>query len=174
MKSWVEAGGTLICMGSGVEFVIDAEDDWTSIKAVSTDESEVEGEAGRDEVIEVPGALLRAIVDHDHFLTFGYAESEMAFLVNSDVFFTASDTGTNVVTFAEESLWLSGVVWPDNTEQLIAGTAAVVDEPLGEGHMVLFSDEPAYRALWHGTTRMFLNAILYGPALSNETGSYQP
>src|SRR5690606_9684708 len=102
----------------------------------------VAGEADHEEPLMVPGAILRTKVDHESFLTFGYEESELPFLVYADTFFTASDTGTNVLTFAEDDLWISGFVWPDNTVPLVGGTAAVVDEPVGEGHIVLFTDEP--------------------------------
>lgn len=174
LRDWVDAGGTLICLGGAVEFVIEAEGEWTSVKTVEEDESEVDDVAGGAIAYEIPGAVFRTILDQDHFLSFGYTEPELPFLVDTEVFYTASDTGTNVLTFAEEQVWLSGVIWADNSEQHIAGTAAVVDEPLGEGHVVLFSDEPGFRALWYGTTRMLFNAILYGPALSGEAGSYQP
>jgi hypothetical protein len=172
LKTWVQAGGTMICLGGAIEMVIDSGEDWTSVKRVEP----VEDDGGGVEKTrwQVPGALLRTALDFDHFLSFGYTSDQLPFWVDTDVFFTASETGTNVLTFTEESLWLSGVVWPDNTERLIAGTAAVVDEPLGDGHVILFSDEPGYRSLWHGTTRMLLNAILYGPGLRNDAGSYQP
>lgn len=174
LKAWVEAGGTLICLGGATELLVEGDESWTSVAQVGSDNEEESEQDEEEEVLGVPGALLRATIDQDHFLSFGYAEAEMPFLVDTDVFLTASDTGTNVVTFAEQDLWLSGVTWPGNSEELIAGAAAVIDEPLGEGHVVLFTDEPGYRALWYGTTRILLNAILYGPALSGEAGSYQP
>jgi len=184
LKAWVEEGGTLICLGGATELALDEDTAWTSVRPVGEDSADEAEEAPADdaevneavpdpEPLPVPGALLRTRIDHEHFLTFGYPQDELALLVNTDTFFTASDTGTNVLTFAEEGdLWLSGYLWPDNTERLIAGTAAVVDEPMGHGHLILFTDEPGYRALWQGTTRMLFNAILYGPGLQNETGSY--
>jgi len=174
LKAWVEAGGTLICLGGATELLVEGDESWTSVAAVGGDDDEASENEEEAEVLEVPGALLRATIDQDHFLSFGYAEAEMAFLVDTNVFLTASDTGSNVVTFAGQDLWLSGVTWPGNSEKLIAGAAAVIDEPLGDGHVVLFTDEPGYRALWYGTTRLLLNAFLYGPALSGKVGSYQP
>ena len=178
LKAWAEAGGTLICLGGAAEFAARSDSGWTSAKLVGSDDDESHngvdenGEESMTEPLPVPGALLRAKLDHEHFLTFGYEAAEMAYLVNTDAFLLASETGTNVVSMAGEDLWLAGHIWPDNTEQLIAGTAAIVDEPVGDGHIILFSDEPGYRALWHATVRMLMNAILYGPGLQNQTGGY--
>ena len=77
-----------------------------------------------------------------------------------------------MVTFAEEDLWVAGHVWAGNTERLAAGAAAVIDEPVGEGHIILFSDEPGDRAMWLGSVPMLVNALLYGPSLRNDVGSY--
>lgn len=182
LKAWAEAGGTLICLGGATELAVDADTGWTSVKRVGADKAdrsktppaEADEPAPPDaEPLPVPGAVLRTRVDHEHFLTFGYDQDELPLLVNTDTFFTASETGTNVLTFAKENVVVAGYVWPDNTERLIGGTAAVVDEPVGQGHIVLFSDEPGYRALWRATTPMLMNAILYGPGLRNETGSYE-
>ena len=105
-------------------------------------------------------------------MTFGYENTSMAYFVNGDGWFHPSQTGTNVVTFAEQNLWIAGHIWPENTERLAAGAAAVIDEPTGAGHIILFSDEPGDRALWMGSVPMLLNALLYAPSLRNDVGSY--
>ena len=48
----------------------------------------------------------------------------------------------------------------------------MIDEPVGEGHIILFSDEPGDRAMWLGSVPMLVNALLYGPSLRNDVGSY--
>ncbi|MCC5025848.1 MAG: hypothetical protein J6386_25055 [Candidatus Synoicihabitans palmerolidicus] len=48
----------------------------------------------------------------------------------------------------------------------------MVDEPVGEELIILCTDEPGYRSLWHTTTRMLMNAILYALGLRNQTGGY--
>ena len=91
--------------------------------------------------LPVPGAILRAQLNLDHFLTYGYDQPTLPVLVDTDQFLTPTKRGANVVTFPAAPadgkdappLRLSGFVWPDNTERLIRGTAAVVEEPLGDG-----------------------------------------
>ncbi len=176
LKAWVEAGGTLICLGATVEFVAAEDTGWTTASVVGRENPEEEGESAPvdfdDRPLPVPGALLRARIDREHFLGFGYAVEELPYLVEGDVFLSPSTTGTNVVVFAEQDLWIAGHLWPDNTARLLAGTAAIVDEPVGEGHIILFTDQPGHRALWMGSVRALGNAILYSPGLRNDVGSY--
>ncbi|HEY0944856.1 MAG TPA: hypothetical protein VGD81_06295, partial [Opitutaceae bacterium] len=124
------------------------------------------------EPLPVPGAIFKAKVNHDHFITFGYEDDVLPLLVNTDVFFKKTKTGSNVLTFEGGDLHLSGFVWKNNTEELLRKTAAVIDEPLGQGHVVLFADEPGYRQVWHATTRLLINSLLYAPALQGEFNSY--
>lgn len=125
--------------------------------------------------LPVPGAILRATVNRDHFLTFGYEEDTLPVLVDTDQFLLPTKLGANVLTFAPAApdgkppaplpLRLAGFVWPDNTERLLRGTAAVVEEPLGDGHVILSANGPSFRLLWRTTTRLWLNGVLYAPAL---------
>ena len=59
-------------------------------------------------------------------------------------------------TFADrDTVLMSGMI--DHAEEL-AGKAAVVDCPLGKGHILLFSINPFWRGQTVGSYRMFLNA----------------
>ena len=56
-----------------------------------------------------------------------------------------------------------GFTWPDNTDRLLKGTVWAVVETQGSGGVVLFAEDPLYRAFWRGTARLVSNAILIGP-----------
>jgi hypothetical protein len=120
--------------------------------------------------LAVPGAILRAEVDHFHFLTFGIETPTLPILVEGDLFLRGSTSGTNVLRFPEQptdALRMAGFIWKDNTEPLIRGTAAVVEEPLGEGRVILMTQEPGLRLVWHASTKVLMNALLYGPAVGH-------
>ncbi len=180
LKEWVSRGGSLIGLaGAGI---------WFADKEVGlTTASKVEGDVKKPEdkkddkpgtkpaappakpkkPLPLPGAIFRAVVDTTHFLGFGYGTgdtAEIAAPLSGDTFLKPSEKGSNVVTFAKEKLQLSGFTWPDNTEKFLGGTSYVVDEPTGEGHVILFLADPTFRAYWIGLRRMFLNAIAFGPA----------
>ncbi len=134
------------------------------------------GEFDRRKIpLAVPGAIFRATVNRDHFLTYGYDQDTLPVLVDTDQFLTLTRRGANVLTFPAAgadknppSLRLAGYIWPDNTDRLIRGTASVIEEPLGDGHVILTADGPSYRLLWRATTRLWLNGVLYAPSISGE------
>lgn len=116
--------------------------------------------------LAVPGASFRAALDRDHYLSYGYDSDRLAVLVDGDAFFRPSKDGANVVTFTPEGpLTIAGFTWPNNTEELLRGTAYVIDEPTGGGHVILFAEDPNFRYLWRTTTQIFLNSILLAPSL---------
>jgi hypothetical protein len=40
-----------------------------------------------------------------------------------------------------------------------------VDEPNGDGHVVMLAGPVLFRAYWRNTERLLLNALIYAPAL---------
>ncbi|MDT7778037.1 MAG: hypothetical protein QOC99_549 [Acidobacteriota bacterium] len=115
----------------------------------------------------VPGAIMRATLDRRTPLTYGYEDATLPVLVDSGFFFRPSKEGTNAVVFSadtERPLRVAGFVWP-TTEFLLRGTSYVIDEPTGRGHVVLFAEDPNFRAIWRSTTRLFFNAFLFQPIL---------
>ena len=70
----------------------------------------------------------------------------------------AWDTELPVVArYPESSLLASG--WLVG-EKVIAGKAALIDAPMGSGHVVLFGMRPQYRAQSYLTFKLFFNAIV--------------
>ncbi|MCX8108473.1 MAG: M14 family zinc carboxypeptidase, partial [Verrucomicrobiae bacterium] len=69
----------------------------------------------------------------------------------------------------EMYLRLSGLLWPEAVHRL-ANSAWVTRETYGRGQIILFATPPTFRAAAAGTTRVFLNALVYGPGF----GAAQP
>ncbi len=63
-----------------------------------------------------------------------------------------------VVSFAKKGLLLSGML---KGEKEMAGAPAVVDCPVGEGHVVLFANRPFWRWETHGSHALVFNTILH-------------
>lgn len=57
---------------------------------------------------------------------------------------------------------MSGLVWPEASARL-ANTVYLARERIGEGQVILFAGDPAFRAASMGTARLLTNAIVYGP-----------
>ena len=62
-----------------------------------------------------------------------------------------------VVRYPESDLLASGWLLGEKT---IAGHAALVDAPMGAGHVVLFGMRPQYRAQSYLTFKLFFNALV--------------
>lgn len=121
--------------------------------------------ANRNQVPEsLPGAIMRAKVDRTTWLNYGVDADELPVLLSSNYFFRYSKEGTNALIFEQNPkrpLTISGFVWEGNTERLLKGTAYVIDEPLGNGHVVMFADEAFFRGIFRSTTRQFFNGIMF-------------
>jgi hypothetical protein len=192
LKEWVTRGGTLIGIGGGATMFARKDVELSSSRIVGSDEDTPTSEKPAEEAkpaeskekpkeqkpeekaakkkptqpIGLPGSAFRAKINRDHFLSYGYNSDSLVVLFGGDTFFRPSKDGANVVTFASEgSLTAAGFVWPDNTEELLRGTAYLIDEPVGGGHVIMFADDPNFRYLWRTTTQMFLNSVLLAPSL---------
>ena len=85
-------------------------------------------------------------------------------MLASGFFFRLSKEGTNALVFEpkpKKPLTISGFVWENNTERLLKGTAYLIDEPTGAGHVIFFAEEPFFRGIFRSTTRPFFNSILF-------------
>jgi hypothetical protein len=115
----------------------------------------------------VPGAIMRATLDRTTPLTYGYEGTTLPVLVDSAYFFRPSKEGTNALIFSPDAgqpLHIAGFIWP-TTERLLRGTSYVIDEPTGRGHVVLYAEDPNFRAIWRSTTRLFFNSFLFQPIM---------
>jgi len=113
----------------------------------------------------VPGIHADVLLDRTHWLTAGYDAPRLTVLVEGDLFLKPSKDGENVAIFPTTGpLVRAGFTWPGNTERLLRGSALLVDEPTGAGHVVLFTNEPLFRGWWRALDKLVLNALVLGGA----------
>ncbi|MDP2959715.1 MAG: M14 family zinc carboxypeptidase [Longimicrobiales bacterium] len=182
LQQWMRDGGTLVTLGESTR--------WAAREGVGLLSTVTERRGGRaegsdppkpdtpeqpieyldaieppDEAPEsVPGAILKVLVDTDHWLAAG-TDGEMGVFSESDLVLSpiTLDRGQNVGRYAGlDDLVLSGVVWEDARPQL-ANKAYLVHQPVGRGQIVAFSEDPNYRAYTEATMLLFINAVLLGP-----------
>jgi hypothetical protein len=113
----------------------------------------------------LPGSHFDVVLDRTHWLTSGYEDQRLTVLLEGSTFLTLSKEGANVAVFPKTGrLHRAGFVWPENTERLLRNSSLLIEEPTGGGHVVLFGNEPLFRAWWHALDRLVLNAIVLGPS----------
>ena len=111
----------------------------------------------------VPGAILRVSLDVDHWLAAG-ADGEIQVMVESQRVFTpiTLDKGRNVGVYqARDTLVASGLVW-DQVQQGLARKAYLIEQPMGQGRIIAFAEDPNARAYAEASSLLFMNAILLG------------
>jgi hypothetical protein len=117
------------------------------------------------DLARTPGAILRVKVDPQHFLGYGY-DRDTAATVQSNYAFTMSRTGQNAAAFPDvKTVKLAGFMWPE-VQDAMARTLYAWVEPAGRGNVILFADDPNFRASQLSTLRMFFNAVFLGPSFA--------
>jgi hypothetical protein len=193
IKEWVRAGGTLITLGDASRWAVrekvglldttaQLRDGRPDVEPTEKDKDEKRKEAkppvegkpfdleqalrpDREPPESTPGALVRVSLDRDHWLAAGADGEIQAVVEGSRVFAPIKlDKGTNVGLYAPlDRLVASGHAW-EEARSLLAQKAFLIEEPLGNGHVVAFAEDPNYRAFSEATELLFLNAVLLGPA----------
>jgi len=176
LKGWVERGGTLICLDDAAEFPTLKNVGLSTarpvgVKPADDKKEEADDKAPADSVREderrpeyIPGTVFWASLDPRHFLAYGYDAARIPVLVQGRLFLKPSKEGANPLKFDREPLTLTGWTWPE-TERRLKDTSYAVDEPTGNGHVIMIEGSPAFRLFWRSTERLLLNAVIYGPTL---------
>ena len=119
----------------------------------------------RERPENTPGALVRVTIDEEHWLSSGQ-DGEMQALVEGRRVFSPIrlDRGRNVGVYAaRDRLVASGLVWDEARDQL-ARKAYLIHQPVGQGHVIAFAEDPNYRAFTEASQLLFVNAVLLGPS----------
>lgn len=192
LEGWVRAGGTVIGLGLALEFLADdkvglltvsredkaaaeqpaqkGEEKATAEEAgsriLATEEDYLEAIRPQSELPDsVPGVLVKASLDRDHWLTAGLEGPVNALFRGSSIYSPIPlDKGVNAaILLAPDELLASGYLWEENRKQL-AYKPLVMVQKHGRGLVVGFTVDPNFRASMDGLNVLFLNAVFRGPA----------
>lgn len=191
LTDWVADGGVVILFGNATRFATDPDVEWLpvrremaavdedeEIEAIDGDESRVAGTVIEDDEAyaaaiaaadvspdSVPGVLLRAETDSDHWLAAGAADKVNVLVRGRDIYTPARlGDATNVARFAgPEALLASGYLWSENREQL-AYKPFLLHRSQGRGEVIAFTADPTVRAYLDGLNLLLMNAIVRGAA----------
>ena len=111
----------------------------------------------------IAGAIFRTKVDATHPLCYGLEAGEPlpVFRDNRVILEPTANAYSTPVLYDEQPL-LSGYVSEANLK-LLQGSAGVAVVAVGTGRAILMADNPNFRGFWHGTNRLFFNAVFFGP-----------
>ncbi|MCS7314518.1 MAG: M14 family metallopeptidase [Bryobacterales bacterium] len=104
-----------------------------------------------------PGSLLNARLDDAHPLTYGLPEEIPIWVEHSPAWDVAVGSSARaVVRYPAQQLLASGWLLG---EEFLAGKAAVVECPLGQGRVILFGMRPQYRGQSWQAFKLLFNAL---------------
>jgi len=163
IKAFAEAGGTVLTVGSSTEMAALLGVPVTDHLSRIAPDGSREG-LPRDEFY-IPGSLLRASVNPASPLAYGMPSTVDLVFDNNPVFDLqpqASLSGvTPVAWFPNATPLVSGWAWG---QEHLEGATAMVDAPVGRGHVALLGPLVTFRGQPHATFKLLFNGLLYGSA----------
>ncbi len=161
LKEFVEAGGTLVTIGqSGAlpikNFGLPVRDALEGLK---------------EDVFFCPGSILSIDVDTGNPVAFGMEAKASAFFVRNSAYEILPSFGPApkvVAKYVDKDVLKSGWILG---EKALLNRAAVIDAPLGNGHVVLLGFKAQQRGEPHGTFKLLFNALYFGSATATRIGA---
>ena len=157
---------------------------WDMDKRTITDEELIRRDNWQSKFMP-SGAFVAGRVDNTHWLSFGTPDI-LPILYSKQPVLMTSNRAEAVVRIGsiepnngseiKQLNWstipadhdikvrMSGLVWPEASEK-IANSAYLTREQIGNGQLILFSGQPNFRGSTRGTSRLWLNAVVYGAGL---------
>jgi len=183
MDAWIRAGGALIASESASRWV--AEHDLSSAEFLGEEDDEATSEEPSennaasdapaayedltdwDAEARITGALFETKADITHPLVFGLRDSMLAVnKLGTDGFAPSENPFALPIRYAENDPILAGYASVENREKL-AGAGMMHAERRGAGSVILFIDNPVFRAYMKGTQRLVTNAIFFADDFRN-------
>jgi hypothetical protein len=165
VAAWVRAGGVLVTLDEATDWLASEPLRLARLRVRRADSTRADSTAGAPLRAEVPGAIVRAVIDTMSPLMAGIDEREIPVQYFSDRLYTAPRdvrAGEVAARYAPLArLRLAGYMWPEMPRR-VAESPYVWTERAGRGRVIGFAGDPTFRDLWPGLLPIFGNAVLMG------------
>ena len=166
INSWILEGGTLVGIRQGASWAHDNilyRDEDTNEEPSSDVEPQRFDYGDKDDIEAqdiIGGSILEGDLDITHPIGFGIANRSIASLRNTLIAFDRPENPWATVIEIPQNALLSGFASDENQANL-AGKASVIAERHGQGSVILFADNPNFRAYFFGTNKLFMNSLFF-------------
>ncbi len=171
LREWNRSGGTLIGYRGGNRWLAAngfAEISYIDNPAPDPGRERRYAERAVNRAIQsVPGTIFRAAVDITHPLCYGYTRPYLpVFKTDAGAVKVTGSSYNTPVKYTADPL-LSGYCSKENIERI--ANSAVVAVHQGPGRVISIYDDTNFRAIWYGTSKLFVNAVFLGQVLRQES-----
>ena len=188
IQEFVEQGGLLVTLGSGSMLALEGgivrgvRRSAGGVPRSSQGGGSESSAAAQQAETRTPGAHVRVTFDRpEHPIAYGYPERTYVFRQNFPLYALPRrwlrmaycttcldgpvDASSVVLEWGDRKgapILVSGQVWG---EANLNGRPAILDSPVGKGHVVTFNFNPLHRDMNHGDQRMLWNAVINWEAI---------
>ncbi|MFB0906933.1 MAG: zinc carboxypeptidase, partial [Spirosomataceae bacterium] len=170
VKDFVTDGGTLITFKSATEWAIKNKLVDEKLREEKTDSSRTKPRMSYEYANNVAGAkrtggaIFKTTLDLSHPIGYGFTRNTLPVYRNDNTVVEPTIGAANSPLMYTGNPWICGYVHPESLAR-ISSSAAVNVASVGQGRVILFAQNPNFRATWYGTNKLFLNALLFGGML---------
>ena len=164
LKDWVLNGGTLIATQTGSRWVVNKKILNEKLKKGGMDTLDIPYEQAPmvTGAQRIGGSIFEVSLDNTHPIAYGYNKKTPMFRRGDTFFELSTSTAANVGRYTKNPL-LSGYISEEKLKE-IQNSASIIARRQGDGHVILFADNPSFRAFWYGSNGLLLNAVFFGQA----------
>ena len=164
LKDWVFNGGTLIATQTGSRWVVNKKILNEKLKKGGMDTLDIPYEQAPmvTGAQRIGGSIFEVSLDNTHPIAYGYKKKTPMFRRGDTFFELSTSTAANVGRYTKNPL-LSGYISEEKLKE-IQNSASIIARRQGGGHVILFADNPSFRAFWYGSNGLLLNAVFFGQA----------
>lgn len=114
----------------------------------------------------ISGAIFDTRIDLTHPLGYGFVDDKLPVFRNNRVIIKpSSNPYVNAVVYTD-SPQIAGYCSEENI-RLLSRSAGALSATRGRGTVMVIPQNPNFRAFWHGTQRLFWNAVFFGDLADN-------
>jgi hypothetical protein len=169
VKGWLESGGTLITLKTASDWAIKSKLVNEKLIPEDTVKNPARKDFGDAQNIagarQIGGSIFMADLDITHPIGFGFTGRRIPVYRNGMTFIQRGKSPYNTVAQYTSNPLIGGYFHASNLKRL-ANSAAIQVAGVGNGRVILFSDNPNFRGIWYGTNKLFLNALFFGPLIT--------
>jgi hypothetical protein len=161
LKKWVENGGNLIGYRNSINWLI--KKDFIKLelkqKKASTTYLNYKDKSNHFGSQLTSGAIFSVDLDKSHPISYGYNKS-LSIFRNTNIYIKYDTLGYNNPLKYSKNPLISGYISKENLQSMKNSRPFAVYN-LRKGKVTVFTDNTNFRAFWHGTNKLMMNAIFF-------------